>query len=61
MRTVILSDALVPGTPAGVEFSDFENLVLNNEGQTAFFGYLTGAGVGVGKRTGIWSEGVAMD
>jgi hypothetical protein len=48
-----------PGTPDGVNFSDlsFPGFTLNNRGQTAFPGILTGSGVDETNNTGIWSEG----
>jgi hypothetical protein len=47
-----------PGTPAGANFSDFGNPVLNAAGQTAFVGFLqTGSdGVISSNNSGIWSE-----
>jgi len=47
-----------PGTPAGVVFSFFDSsgLLLNNAGQTAFRGILTGPGVDATNDRGIWSE-----
>jgi hypothetical protein len=46
-----------PGTPDGVNFSDLYGVPfsLNNLGQTAFYGALTGSGVA--NDAGIWSEG----
>ncbi len=46
------------GTPGGVNFGGFNNSpVLNNAGQTAFYGFLVGAGVDNTNNQGIWSEG----
>jgi len=48
-----------PGTPAGVNFSEFtftRSQVLNGEGQTAFSADLTGAGVNDSNDVGIWAE-----
>lgn len=48
---------LGPGLGAGVYFSDFFSPpVLNEAGQTAFRGILTGTGVTVSNNEGIWSE-----
>ncbi len=63
LRTVALSGTHAPGTPAGVNFSNFNfsrfiiTPVLNNAGQTAFSGSLTGPGVDSTNERGIWSEG----
>jgi hypothetical protein len=48
-----------PGTPDGVNFFDLNlgGLALNNSGQTAFTGPLTGGGVNSTNDVGIWSEG----
>lgn len=56
LRTVTLSGIPAPGTP-GVNFSFFDQPNFNNTGQTAFFGFLTGPGVGFDNSEGIWSEG----
>lgn len=45
-----------PGTPAGVKFGSFQNLVLNSAGQTAFMGHLSGSGVDSLNNSGIWAE-----
>jgi hypothetical protein len=51
-----------PGTPDGVRFSehaihDFGRAVLNDAGQIAFYGFLTGSGVDSRNQYGIWSGG----
>jgi hypothetical protein len=49
-----------PGTPDGVNFNDLPvqwGPALNNAGQIAFYGLLTGIGVDESNRRGIWSEG----
>ena len=46
-----------PGTPAGVNYSSPSNPVLNNAGQIAFVGKLSGPGVSGANSFGIWSEG----
>jgi hypothetical protein len=51
-----------PGTPDGVKYSYFNNPVLNNAGQTAFYAELRGGDVrfdgrGYTNNQGIWSEG----
>ena len=43
-----------PGTTPGVNFSNFDRPVLNNAGQIAFFGLLTGTGVNGSNDRGIW-------
>jgi hypothetical protein len=60
VRTVALSGQQAPGTSSGVNyggFSTFFSPVLNDAGQTAFQGGLTGSGVDSTTNTGIWSEG----
>ncbi len=49
-----------PGTAVGVNFSNLDTgfpPVLNNAGQIAFRGSLTGTGVSSSNDSGIWSEG----
>jgi len=58
LRTVALSGEPAPGTGSGVLFSTFfSSPVLNDAGQTAFRGVLTGMGVGNSNDSVIWSEG----
>ena len=57
LRTVAFSGTLAPGTPEGVLFSSFGRPALNNAGQTAFVGSLTGTEVDRAFDSGIWSEG----
>jgi hypothetical protein len=57
LRTVALSGQQAPGTPDGVNYSSFSAPVLNNAGQTAFHGNLSGDGVDFRNDNGIWSEG----
>jgi hypothetical protein len=47
----------VPGASAGVVYDNYVNLVLNDQGQTAFLGLLRGSGVTGDNNAGIWSEG----
>ena len=62
LRTVALSGTPAPGT-SGLIFSELAGNgfatppVLNNAGQTAFKGKLTGTGVGFRNGRGVWSEG----
>jgi hypothetical protein len=44
-----------PGTAGGVRFSGLSRPTLNNAGQVAFRGDLTGTGVGTGNNLGIWA------
>jgi hypothetical protein len=46
-----------PGASAGVNFSGFFPPALNNQGQTAFIGFLTSGGVTSANNVGLWSEG----
>jgi hypothetical protein len=57
LRTVALSGQPAGGTASGVNYSSFSAPVLNDAGQTAFFGNLSGDGVYYGNDNGIWSEG----
>ncbi len=57
LALIARSGNAAPGTGAGVKFSIFEKPVLNNAGQMAFFGSLTGTGVTTFNNRGIWSEG----
>ena len=57
--TRALTGDAAPGTGEGVMFSHFRDLVLNDAGQIAFKGTLSGKGVGTWKHTndiGIWSD-----
>ena len=60
VRTVALTGDAAPGTGNGINFlslsQGFDGPVLNDAGQTAFLGRLTGDGVGFGNDSGIWSE-----
>jgi len=55
LRTVTLSGDTAPGTVA--EFSFLSSPVLNDAGQAAFQGGLTGSGISSSNDRGIWSEG----
>jgi len=59
VRTVALSGYAAPGTISNVNFAGFGfgAPVLNNAGQTAFLGLLTGSEVTASNNSGIWSEG----
>ncbi len=61
LRTVALSGNAAPGTNGNVNFSGFGfgfgAPVLNDAGQTAFRGFLTGDEVSASNNSGIWSEG----
>ena len=47
-----------PGTPEGVNYDSFYYQTgFNDAGQTAFFAFVTGAGVDPSNDQGIWSEG----
>ncbi|MEZ6192999.1 MAG: hypothetical protein R3C45_17135 [Phycisphaerales bacterium] len=43
--------------PSNVFFSSFAELVINDAGQVAFLGKLTGSGVGSSNDDGVWSNG----
>jgi hypothetical protein len=59
LELVARTDSLAPGTPEGVNFSflNTAQFSLNNLGQTAFQGFLTGSGVDDTNNVGLWSEG----
>ncbi len=57
LRTVAISGDPAPGAGSGASFFDFEGLVLNDAGQVAFLGELTGTEVVDSNSLGIWSEG----
>jgi len=60
LRTVAFSGDAAPGMGVGVNFGSVNNFgvpVLNDAGQTAFVGFLTGTGVSTDNRSAIWSEG----
>ena len=59
LRTVALTGVPTSGTPDGVSFLRFEVPTLNNAGQTAFYGEVTGTGVTDENSEGIWTEGEA--
>ncbi|MEX2092814.1 MAG: choice-of-anchor tandem repeat NxxGxxAF-containing protein [Pirellulales bacterium] len=45
-----------PSTPSGIEFIDFDNIVLNSAGQMAFVGYIRGEGIHNFNDFGVWAE-----
>jgi len=57
LRTVVFSDAPAPNIPSGVSFDFLSTPRLNNLGNTAFFGRLTGTGVDSTNDRVILSEG----
>ena len=46
-----------PGTNSGVSYKNFNDVVLNDSGQTAFSGFLTGTGISNSNNRGIWAMG----
>jgi hypothetical protein len=59
LEHVALTGSQAPGMPVGVNFSRLINFLqfsLNNLGQTAFWGALTGSGVNSTNNVGLWSE-----
>ena len=54
---VVREGSHAAGTPAGANFDNFDSPVVNNNGQIAFRGRLTGTGVGATNGQGIWSDG----
>ena len=57
LALVARSGNMAPGTSSGVNFFNFKSPTLNDDGQTAFFGFLAGTGVDDSSDRGIWSEG----
>jgi len=57
LALIVRTGSQAPGTDAGVNFSGLGDPILNGAGQTAFVGFLTGAGVDGSNESGIWSEG----
>jgi len=57
LRTVALTGTPVPDAPAGVNFFSFRRSpLLNNAGQAAFMGFLTGTEVDGTNNKGIWQK-----
>lgn len=54
---VVRDGEAAPGTPLGVNFSSFFPPVINDAGEIAFTGNLTGPGVDSTNDQGVWSEG----
>ncbi len=57
LALVVRSGDQAPGTPSGVNYSSVNSPGLNDAGQIAFNGLLTGSGVDSTNDWGIWSEG----
>jgi len=60
LELVVRAGDAAPGTSAGITFSAFRSVALNDAGQTAFRGVLGGFDPGVGafiNDFGVWSEG----
>jgi PEP-CTERM motif-containing protein len=58
LRTVVLEGDPVAGLDPGASYSGFSLIPsLNNAGQTAFRGFLTGTGVNSSNNISLWSEG----
>jgi hypothetical protein len=57
VRVVALSGQHAAGTSAGVVFNAFTEPVLDAAGQATYWARLTGSGVTVANREGVWSEG----
>lgn len=53
-ETVVMAGDAAPGTQAGVDFHFLNTPVINNAGQVAFRGFLTGSGVDAGNNSGLW-------
>ncbi len=57
LRTVVLTNTPVPGVSGGASYIFFQLPSLNDQGQTAFFAFLSGTGIGSSNDGGLWSEG----
>lgn len=55
-KLVARSGDAAPGTGPSVVFSSFSQPIINNAGDTAFVGDLTGTGVNATNENGIWAE-----
>jgi hypothetical protein len=54
-RTVAMSGAQAPGTPAGVTFAGFDNLKVSEAGMTLFNASLSGPSVTSANSGGVWA------
>ena len=59
LKPIALEGSAAPGAAAGVLFSSFSELAMNANGQIAFLGTLTGAGVTAANDGGIWATTAA--
>lgn len=60
LRVVARSGDPAPGTASGVVFHRFNDPLLNDAGQAAFFASLRGDGVDISNSTGIFSEAAGL-
>ena len=56
LQLVAREGAPAPGTPAGVNFNNFRQAVINDAGNVAFQGRLVGPGINGENGSGIWSD-----
>jgi hypothetical protein len=59
-HNVVLSGEKAPGTEPGVVFSSLSECTFNNSGKVIFRGVLTGAGVNLSNRVGLWSDAAGV-
>ena len=57
ITAAVLPNSQAPGTASGVVFDAALSPVLNNNGQVAFLGVVSGTGVNLSNNAGIWTEG----
>jgi hypothetical protein len=55
LKPIALEGSAAPGAAAGVLFNSFSEVAMNANGQIAFVGTLTGAGVTAANDGGIWA------
>jgi hypothetical protein len=56
LSLVARKGSAAPGTPAGVNFANFTNPMLNGAGNTAFLATLSGAAVTTANDGGLWAQ-----
>lgn len=59
LKLIAMEANPAPGVAAGMNFNSFSELAINANGQIAFLGTLTGAGVTAANDTGIWATTVS--
>jgi hypothetical protein len=60
LQLIARAGSPAPGTPAGVVFRDFRDVVLDDAGDVAFIASLAGPGIGSANDVGVWSGRTAL-